>query len=436
MRILIRSGKSPFDVVSYEETLARNTIGTNSGNLIFSEAAWRVLSAKGVTLTAGSFTANPKDAALINESYDHLVLPFANAFRASFKNKLDDFTKLIQNLKIPVTVLGVGAQTDASYSGKNLSEIKDSVSRFVRAVLNRSPSIGVRGEYTYDFLRKIGFNDDEVKIIGCPSLFYHGPNLPKIRKGEKIDRNSLISMNVSPYVSGIADLFEKNFAHYENLFYVPQNNESIDQLLWNGANLAPNAKVFPTSTSHALFKKNRVRFFIDPQTWFQGLKNCEFVFGTRIHGNIAALLAGVPAFVLAHDSRTLELARYFEIPHLPYTEIGNKRLAEDFFEIADYSAFEENHSSRFENYAKFLQASGLRHIYLDGEDGGAGFDQEIAKANFPAVMPSLPYQTPMHFAERMNWVQNRSSETIATLTKELSKAKKEIAGLKGNRPAC
>ena len=46
---------------------------------------------------------------------------------------------------------------------------------FVAAVLDRGPSIGVRGELTADFLRRLGSRD--VEVIGCPSMFFHGPRL-------------------------------------------------------------------------------------------------------------------------------------------------------------------------------------------------------------------------------------------------------------------
>jgi hypothetical protein len=42
-RLLLRSGKSPYDVVSIEEALHRDVIATNSGNLIFSDATHKIL---------------------------------------------------------------------------------------------------------------------------------------------------------------------------------------------------------------------------------------------------------------------------------------------------------------------------------------------------------------------------------------------------------
>ncbi|NDZ70642.1 polysaccharide pyruvyl transferase family protein, partial [Streptomyces sp. SID10362] len=65
----------------------------------------------------------------------------------------------------------------------------------------------------------------------------------------------------------------------------------------------------------------KVRLYIDPATWISELRPFDFSFGSRIHGNIAALLAGVPSTVLCGDSRTLELCRYFGIPHRKITEV-------------------------------------------------------------------------------------------------------------------
>ncbi|GMA88409.1 hypothetical protein GCM10025868_36590 [Angustibacter aerolatus] len=44
MRLLIRSGKDPTTVLTAAQTLRRDTIGTNAGNLVFGEAVHRSLS--------------------------------------------------------------------------------------------------------------------------------------------------------------------------------------------------------------------------------------------------------------------------------------------------------------------------------------------------------------------------------------------------------
>src|SRR5690349_8357006 len=109
-RILLRTPKGPFDARSAEATLARNLVASNSGNLLFLGATWKLLSAPGVTLDPDRLRIRARDADAINERYDHYVVPLANAFRPGFEDTLVRMTRLIRRLRIPVTVVGVGAQ--------------------------------------------------------------------------------------------------------------------------------------------------------------------------------------------------------------------------------------------------------------------------------------------------------------------------------------
>ena len=126
-----------------------------------------------------------------------------------------------------------------------------------------------------------------------------------------------------------------------------------------GAGRAAVADRLPVHTSHPLFVENKVRFFVDPWPWIEDLRGVDFAFGTRIHGNIAALLAGTPAFVLAHDSRTLELARYFEIPHRRMTDVPPDTDAAELYAEADYGALMRGHAARFATFSAFLARHGL-----------------------------------------------------------------------------
>ena len=425
--ILMRGGKSPFQAISYEDTLDRNVLGTNSGNLIFAESTWRMLSTADTTITPNGYAANSNQADWINANYDVFVLPFANAFRKSFLPHLRKYTALIEQLDIPVVVTGVGAQAPINADAHVMNGMRDDVRAFCSAVLARSASIGVRGAYTYEFLRDLGFSDDQVDVIGCPSMFYYGAEFPEIRTKQRLDKTDTVSMNVSPYVSGIADIFEHNYAHYDRLTYVPQNNESLDQILWDGATLATNGKVFPKTTDHPMFQADRLRFFIDTKTWIDHLSNYDFVFGTRIHGNIMALLAGTPGFVMAHDSRTLELAEYFDIPHKVISEIPKTMLAADLYDSADYGPMLRGHKARFETWVSFLEKNGLNHIYADGEDCGAAFAAARAAAEFPPEMPTLPHQTQADRVQRAAWrAQKDKAQTRALALKAVRRIKRSV----------
>ncbi|MEU8352773.1 polysaccharide pyruvyl transferase family protein, partial [Streptomyces sp. NPDC048845] len=340
-RILIRSGKSPFRVATPEEFIHQDLIGTNSGNLLFSDAAHKLLLTDGTEVTSNGIRTDcsAERARQINEEYDTFVVPLANAFRPSFRASLDRLSTLIEQLTIPVVVMGVGAQVGEDYDTERLRPMEDSVKRFAAAVLDRSASIGVRGELTADYLKGLGFAD--VDIIGCPSMFLYGETFPEPRRPAPFTDRSRIAINLSPDampvgdITGMARLAQERFPE---LMYYAQNLRDAETLFWGDTSEAAGShEDFPHRLTHPLLRADRVRVPLDPATWIEELRSYDFAYGTRIHGNIAALLAGTPAVVLVHDSRTLELCRYFGIPHRMLSGLGTDIRPEELYEQADFS---------------------------------------------------------------------------------------------------
>ena len=384
-QVLMRANRDLRKHASPQRIAELNLIGNNSGNSVFAHAVHRALSTASNDITIGTVGRKSDLAGHINERYDQYVIPLANAFRRSFIERLDQYSEIIEGLRIPVVVIGVGAQLDDRATGiGRLPRIRPNVERFMRAVLKRSASVGVRGEVTYNYLRDLGFSDDEVHIIGCPSLFQFGEALA-VRPYDGLDSDSLVSINISPYRDKMGAIASVNAARYPRLQYVPQDLGTLRVLLHGsdpepGINYAPG---IPYRISDPLIRDGRTQFFVDPTTWEQWLATRDVSFGTRIHGNIAALLGGTPSFVLAHDSRTLELAEYHEIPHRRLDDVPDDVDPRDLFEQADFSAFHRNHPERFDNYVRFLNNNGIDHIFRGHREDSAAvrnFDRQIELA--------------------------------------------------------
>lgn len=384
--ILIRSGKSPFHVTTPQEYIQQDLLGTNAGNLLFSDAAHRLLLTPGTRITSNGIrtVSSAQRAAEINEQYDVFVVPLANAFRLSFEASLNRLSKLIEQLTIPVVVLGVGAQVPADYDTSSLSPMEGSVKRFMKAVLKRSASIGVRGELTAGYLRELGF--DEVDIIGCPSMFLYGDTFPELDNSVPLTDASRIAVNIShgaTRAGDIAGIARHVHERFPNLMYYAQNLSDAELLFWGDTSVAAGREAeMPELATHPLLRENKVRVPIDPSTWIAELREYDFAFGTRIHGNIAALLAGVPSVVLCHDSRTLELCRYFDIPHRMLQEVPADCDPAELYAKADFSALHDGHRERFERFTAFLDRNGLENTYTHG-DGGAAFDARLAGLDLP-----------------------------------------------------
>jgi len=380
-RLLLRAPRSPFDVTTVADTLDRNLIANNSGNLVFIDASWKLLSAPGVEITADRLSTRRRDAGAINERYDAYVIPLANAFRLSFEPVLKRMTDQIRRLRIPVIVLGVGAQGSIDYGWNAIRPIERSVREFVGAVLDRSPSIGVRGEGTRAYLNGLGFRD--VEVIGCPSMYLWGDHLEVERRAERLDAASRIAITISPYRQAMGPIAASALQRYPRLTYIAQDIETL-ALLVEGTPLrggTPDSPV-PIHPAHPLFQDRRARLYIDPWPWIGDLREMDFVFGTRIHGTIAALLAGTPATVLVHDSRTLELARYFDIPHRLLRDVPPDVDPADLYAEADFGPMITGHAARYAASREFLQRAGLE-VAFDHPGAAEAFDARVAATAYP-----------------------------------------------------
>jgi hypothetical protein len=242
----------------------------------------------------------------------------------------------------------------------------------------------VRGELTYDYLRGLGFRD--VEVIGCPSMFINGDQL-HVEKGlPAIGPDSKLAINVSPYVKRMGPVVRHHVERYPDLTYIAQDIATLEMLLWGdpGSDVDP-SEDRPIHLDHPLFRDDKTRFFVDPWPWLRFLATRDFSFGTRIHGNIAALMAGTPAFVLAHDSRTLELVRYFEIPHRLMSDVGPGLDAADLYAEADYGPLNRGHAGRFETFTAFLARHGLDHVFASAPPD-PDFETRMEATPFPPAV--------------------------------------------------
>ncbi|WP_405629561.1 polysaccharide pyruvyl transferase family protein [Streptomyces sp. NBC_01174] len=407
-RILLRSGKSPFDVASLEQSLDRDVFATNAGNLIFSDASHKILTTPRAEVFSNGIRTDPSAAGRINEEYDVFVVPLANAFRPTFERPLKRMTQLIKKLRIPVVVLGVGAQADLKYDATRLKAMEPTVREFVTEVLNRSASIGVRGEFTEQYLKNMGFRD--VEVIGCPSMFMNGETFTLEKKSESLTAESRISVNGSHSAvrsHGLDAIIRQAHERYPNLRFVGQNLLEAQLLHWRETSNPIGAQTsMPTHPSHPMYREGKVRLYVDPATWIDELRAFDFSFGSRIHGNIAALLAGVPSTVLCSDSRTLELCRYFGIPHRKISETPKNIDPAELYEAADFSELVNGHKERFLRFTGFMERNGLENTFHHG-DSGKAFDTHMSKLALPPAVRPWTGTDPDSLSSRFSFMQSR-----------------------------
>ena len=279
-RILIRAGVAPWAEYNALDVITDKIIGNNTGNLLFANSITRLVATadsrvdfiSDLMLVKKQITAQE-----INENYDRLILPMANAFREDFARKcLKHWTALIRQLTIPVTVTGIGIQLPYEPHLEQPREFDGAARDFIAAVLDHSASVGVRGQITYDYLKGLGFS--QIDVTGCPSLALNGPGLP-LREKQPLTPESKLCFTGS--VSNPPD-FKKFAVHcterFPNTYFVPQFIDDL-RLMYLGIphpDTADSRVLHPTNLDHPVFVEDKARFFINLPSMFAFNREMDF----------------------------------------------------------------------------------------------------------------------------------------------------------------
>ncbi|GAA1534013.1 polysaccharide pyruvyl transferase family protein [Brevibacterium picturae] len=399
MKLLMRAAKNPLVPAGPAETLRNDTIGHNSGNLLFAAATHALLGTRSTkTETRPSFKG--KDLAdKVNSEYDGVVIPLANCFRPGFKTELESLTQFINGLKVPFAMLSGGAQIehgDPDY--KSLESISDAVKNFGRAVLNHSSEITVRGHATAKYLNSLGFK--QVKVIGCPSLTRMGSNFTIDTSPNNYGRE--IAYNIETSKDLMGDLLQRITHAGANLTYFPQDIKTLESLFWcRDTYPLSRSPLQPLHLTHPHVRNNQVEFHLDAAPWISRMRNFSMAIGPRIHGAISAISAGIPALLIAHDLRTQELATYHGIPSLKPSELRHLKSPEEIWDHLDYSEFNTKRSEQVNAVVKHLETNGFTTTLSEGmtEDRRAYFEA-VSNVDYypPVAAPSMDIND-IRFAE-------------------------------------
>lgn len=195
-------------------------------------------------------------------------------------------------------------------------------------------------------------------VIGCPSVRYFGPHF-KTTKYRTFSDDFKIGINFTPgqYKYSWAKFFDKVFRKYNNSYAYFQDIEEGRMLLDNIP--MPSSKyhdLLPTFLNHPVIKEKRGKFIVRPDDWMDDISEMDFSIGTRIHGNVIPLLAGVPSMVIAIDSRTAGLADYNNIPYIWWYEITQETTMEELYyrTCSEMSKFYESFYDKYDEYINFF----------------------------------------------------------------------------------
>lgn len=393
-KLLMRAGLHPFSQKTIYEIITKNRVGDNIGNLLFPYGISRVLMAKNTTIKVMKIPKEPTEERIaeINATYDAFLIPLANAFRISFIEELKKITAFVKKLTIPCIVIGVGAQASLGKEIKH-AELEKTVHEFIDAVLEKSSLVGLRGDFSASYLEKLGYIPEKhFTVIGCPSLYLYGEDLP-IPEKKELTPDSKISTNSKMQLpQKFHDFMYRSVQYFSDSYYIPQVIEEVRHMYYEIPIPDDFVKKEPKNYLLNIHRKEHPDFpkpvsFVDATTWINFLKRRDFSFGSRIHGNIAAILAGIPAFIIVSDERIKELVTYHHIPHLMMKHLNEKTDIFELYANADFSQIGKYHKKNYEHYVDFLHKNQLVTAFETAEENvRLPFDRKrAARKVYPAL---------------------------------------------------
>ncbi|MCC7253465.1 polysaccharide pyruvyl transferase family protein [Hyphomicrobium sp.] len=357
--------------------------GANTGNLVFQLASTEIVDGQ---LEHIGVSGKGYGDITVFRGLNFFVFPAANHLRAD--GSWDLLTKFLRSLRVPLVVLGLGAQAAHGESPtQTVSEIRSnsSVMDFVDLLKTKTALVTVRGAFTEAVCHELGLRD--VLRIGCPSQFIN----PDVALGQSIARQlaeakSRESFPIAVTASAPNELHGWRRDVEARLFSWLATNgglyiqQSCETELFNGpAGLLNGEATYELDRLREqlapdmpldIFVSTLARHFrmhFDARAWMEDLSSVSLAIGTRIHGNMAALAASRPGVLVIHDARVGELADEMNVPKVFADAFHDASTVQDILArtVFDPVAFDAARSRKAGLLATAFERIGLppsRHL--------------------------------------------------------------------------
>lgn len=310
----------------------------------------------------------------INEHCSHYIFSCANFIQ--FENHTDrkraayaSLQNALEPVTVPLVIFGLGAQAPAS-GEINREDLPDEAIEFMKFLGEKCEVISVRGEFTARVFRELA-GVENTMVTGCPSFFQRPEAFGELKQYLKSRRRGSQFYNAT-HLRSVPEKALIRRAIMDDQFWLEVHDADIHRFAVQSLRDPELAEVPATlrwlleGTSPEITRaqlvdyfSRRYRLFRDVRPWYQFNKeHVSLSYGTRFHGNMAALLAGRPGLWLTHDSRTAELTRTLHLPNVTVQDAVSMSN-EDLVNAADFTETFDALPELFATFNEYLSAYGL-----------------------------------------------------------------------------
>jgi hypothetical protein len=385
VKVLFPSAAEPSKTAAIGDGRVPAVIGTkpfswrgddNTGNMIHAAAARRMMSR--FVEYEGPGEWSDADIERLRAEHSHLVFVTANLIRLgvasdhpSIKHLMAGLVPLAKNIEragLPVVVFGLGTQ--ATQNGPYEFTAAPEVVRLLKIISDHSRKIAVRGPFTAEACSKLGIKN--VEVIGCQSMFWHRtPQFSWTLSQPVLDTPDGVVFN---FTDAPAEATLINQAMVHGFDVIGQQNDAEEEVKADKLGSSPAEplkynwgvafafeKGLIDRTSYEQWIRKHFYQFRRPEPWLEQMRRYRFSYGTRLHGNIAALLAGVRAMWIVHDMRLREVCDHFCLPTIEFEQVRAGVDLRTLYERADYSQCSRVYPDRYRALHDYVEGAGLPH---------------------------------------------------------------------------
>lgn len=315
-------------------------------------------------------------AAAADGPVGRVILSCANWLNASEQAEAANLDRLrvIEAVDAPLVTFGLGLQAPAGGAAPVLGP---NTRRLAAALAARAPLLSVADAATRQALERLGI--DNAVVTGCPSNFL-SPD-PRLGAGIAARARALIAATpawadlrchlgeITEHRAATGTVLQETLQLMAEApaFYVLQGPALLPLILRERDGLPPLYRDHsPFGADRAALRRllrGRALHFSSVEGWMDFARSCDIALGMRLHGTMVALQAGVPALLLAHDSRTLGLAGHMGIPQLPAERFATARRDGPAWLLEEIARTMESYDARRAALARvmadYLRANGL-----------------------------------------------------------------------------
>lgn len=348
----------------------------NSGNMIHGRAPFEMFNSAVDVRRSGwrKYYQARTPIDFINGQCSHYVFSCANFIQ--FGNFTDrkraaysSLQRSLEPVEVPLVIFGLGAQAPAS-GEISMEGLPPEAVEFMKFLGEKCDVISVRGEFTARVFRELAGVENTL-VTGCPSFFQRPEAFGELREYLNGPRDGVLFYNATHLRSKDERILMRR-AILEQQYWLEVHSADIHRFHVDSMTNAELAD--PPLALHYLlagttpdvrrdelvsYFAHRYRIFRDTRPWYQF--NKEYVrlsYGTRFHGNMAALLAGRPGLWLTHDSRTAELTRTLHLPALTVSDAASM-TTDEIESSVEYESMFDALPSLFKIFNEYLEAYGL-----------------------------------------------------------------------------